>query len=367
MSNILNLPTAEQFDIHNTFMASIASKIGTDGIKINSWDDVQRLVRMGLHEKMFVVGDQFLTTYSGAPYVVDIIGINHDIPTDKKFKNSLTLQFHDCILNCQFDAPEALYYAEAELPAGTYHFLNNYEADKSYQLALTNAVPAGGIIFISGWETNSPTQIKSFADSTTTNEIETIAIIEGSGGTQLSTINDIRRCQYGSSNYIESNIRQWLNSQDGSFIWDRTTNYSKPSTGAPYAGGGFLSLLDPELVEVIGAVDKQVARNTRTDGGGQDLFSDKVFLLSRKEVFGGDEGAVTGEIPYPWYSALAANPTADPLTGRIKYLSGSARYWWLRSPITGRSNSPRGVTTTGYVSHSIACNAGGLAPACCIV
>ena len=182
-----------------------------------------------------------------------------------------------------FDAPQALYYAEAELPAGDYYFINSYETSKAYQFSLANAVPAGGIIFISGWATNSPTQIKTFADNITTTAIETVAIAEGSVGTQLSTINDIRRCQYGSNNYIESNIKQWLNSQDSSFIWDRKTIYSTPSTAAPYTGGGFLNLLDPELVEVIGAVDKQVAKNTVTDGGGQDVFSDKVFLLSRVE------------------------------------------------------------------------------------
>ena len=52
--------------------------------------------------------------------------------------------------------------------------------------------------------------------------------------------------------------------------------------------GGFLKQIDPELVAVLGQVDKQVARATY-DGGGQDTFSDKVFLLSRKEIFS-DEG-----------------------------------------------------------------------------
>jgi len=57
-----------------------------------------------------------------------------------------------------------------------------------------------------------------------------------------------------------------------------------------------LHRLDPELVAVIGAVEKQVARNTVTDGGGQDTFSDKVFLLSRVEVGLGTEGVTDGEV-----------------------------------------------------------------------
>lgn len=118
MSNILNLPTKEQFDVQNTLLASIAAHTGTDGITVNNWEDVQRLVRMGLHTKMFTIGDQFIANYNGEPVVWDIIGINHDIPTDKRYTNSLTLQAHDCLLNGQFDAPEALYYAAEELLAG---------------------------------------------------------------------------------------------------------------------------------------------------------------------------------------------------------------------------------------------------------
>ena len=84
MSNILNLPTKEQFDVQNTLLASIASHIGEEGITVSNWDDVQRLVRMGLHTKMFTVGDQFIANYNGKPVTWDIIGINHDTPTDKR-------------------------------------------------------------------------------------------------------------------------------------------------------------------------------------------------------------------------------------------------------------------------------------------
>ena len=83
MPEIFNLPTKEQFDVQNTLLASIASNTGTGGIKINNWEDVQRLVRMGLHTKMFTVGDQFVANYNDVPFTWDVIGINHDIPTDE--------------------------------------------------------------------------------------------------------------------------------------------------------------------------------------------------------------------------------------------------------------------------------------------
>ena len=52
MTNFLNLPTAEQFDVHNSLLASIASNNG--GIKINNWEDLQRINRM----RLIVTGKQ---------------------------------------------------------------------------------------------------------------------------------------------------------------------------------------------------------------------------------------------------------------------------------------------------------------------
>lgn len=285
--NILNLPTKEQFDVQNTLLASIASK-QDGGITIKSWEDVQRLVRMGLASKLFTVGDQLMSTYKGSPIVWDVIGINHDTPTDTNMTYSMTIQTRDCLDNIMFDEPEPI----------------NPDADRK---------------------------------------------------------------EYGNNRYIHSTIRQWLNSNDDVFQWVSQHEYDAAPTGAIYEGPGFLKLLDPELAAVIGAVDKQVARNTVTDGGGQDLFSDKVFLLSRAEVYGGTEGDTTGEEPYAYYSALAGAPTTGTLAGRIKLLNGSPTTWRLRSPHVSTSSSVRNVRDTGNVSNFYAYYANGLSPACCII
>ena len=100
--------------MQNTLLASIASNTGTEGMTINNWRDLQRLVRMGLHTKMFQEGDQFVANYNNVPTVFDVIGINHDIPTDKNFINSLTIQAHDCILNASFDAQRSTLYTAKE-------------------------------------------------------------------------------------------------------------------------------------------------------------------------------------------------------------------------------------------------------------
>jgi hypothetical protein len=210
-----------------------------------------------------------------------------------------------------------------------------------------------------------PTAITTYAaDRTTT--VETGLVVTQSAGTDtLFPVNNHTRCRYGSNNYVESAIRQWLNSEASTFEWVPKTNYDRPST---YSGGGFLHQLDPELVAVLGAVDKQVARNTVTDGGGQDLFSDKVFLLSRVEVYGGTEGETGDEAPYPYYESMAPSPTTGVLDGRIKYLGASARSWWLRSPYAGSANNVRLVNTSGSITKYNANDAGfGVAPAVVIV
>ena len=366
MFNKLNFPTAEQIDIQNTLLASIASNMGEGGMDIKNWRDVQRFVRMGLHKKVLTVGDKFLTTFDGTQHVTNVIGINHDNPSDARFTNSLTLQFEDCLLNGAVSASQALYKVkDNSLSAGTYHVKIS---GTKYQFTTTKDIPVGGIItFPWAYDTDIlTTKPKTFDSQTSTVELETLTILTGDDGTELTELNDINRCRYGSNNYKESAIKQWLNSDSNNWVWEPKTDYDRPSS---YKAKGFLQYLDPELVEVLGAVDKQVAKNTVTDEGGQDTFSDKIFLLSRVEVFGGSEtnAVETGEKPYPYYSALAANATTSEIPGRIKLLNGSSRSWWLRSPYVSRSNYVRSVYTSGAVNSNRAYSALGLSPACVII
>lgn len=256
-------------------------------IKLESWADVQKAVRDGSHKNIVTVGDSFVAKYGGVDYTWDVIGINHDVPADSNYTNSLTIQSRDCLMNCVFDASEP-----------------------------TN--PDGNIQ------------------------------------------------QYGNNNYKNSNVRQWLNSSDAQFNFVKQHEFDEVLATAPYTGAGFLHNLDPELREVIGPVKKQVAKNTITDGGGQDTFVDTVFLLSRVEVYGGTEGDSTGEKPYEYYSVLAPTATTGELTGRIKYLSGSPRIWWFRSPHVGSSSHLRYVYALGGIGYGYAHHAYGLTPACTI-
>lgn len=184
-----------------------------------------------------------------------------------------------------------------------------------------------------------------------------------------STNPDSNRAPFGSNNWVESGIRQWLNSDGAAGTWwTAKTEYDvKPSYASSEAG--FMAGLDEDFLSTVGEVTKITARNTVTDGGESDTTTEKFFLLSKTEIYGGLENSIAEGVAYPYYadnSSLSAEG-AGADTNRIKYRDGSATFWWLRSPDTSTSNSVRNMYTTGHVSGGSANGSHGVAPACCII
>ena len=377
---------AEKMDTQNQFLAALVTAQG-GSLKPTSWSDVQAMVRAGLHSRVFAIGDQ-LTCKKGTDTLVwDIIGIDHDTPTDPQFKHSLTLQLHDCYKNTmQFDAREAFYYAETEMPAGTYHFKlaahSWYAADvgKSFQFTLTKAVPAGGqIVFVQGYDkTLVNGTVQTFESSTSTTVIETATMTVGTGGTGLGDLdntvhdnmNSCQRALLGSNNYKESAIRQWLDSDKAAgSVWTPQTKFDRPPSWVSNTAG-WTSDIDSDFLAVLGKTHIVVSRNTVCDGGGSDEMNDTFFFLSRREVYMGNEVAsvVEGE-PYPYYSDYSdlSAPGTGADSNRIKYRNGAAQYWWNRTPYAGYGFHVRGVYTTGAVNYNAASFSYGVAPACNII
>lgn len=358
---------------------------GGGGTGVETWQGVRQLVRNGKAKDVFAIGDQLTCQRAGTTLTWDIIGIDVDTPADERFAHSLTLQLHDCINVLQYDAPEALYYCESALESGTYNFtlLSGYDVDygggKTYQFVLTKEVPAGGqIAFPWGYNVQASTvKVSTYKDRTDTTAIETVAVAEGAEGTNLGTadgnstnMNHTHRIRYGSSNWKESAMRQWLNSAGAAGgVWTPQAIFDRPPAWKTNTAG-FLNGLDADFLAVVGKTRKVTCRNTATDGGGSDTTEDRFFLLSRREMFAGDEirNVIEGE-PYPFYSDFsdltAAGVGAD--ANRIKYRNGSASYWWLRTSDPWSGSNVRLVFPSGAVSSSGASNAVGVAPACNII
>ena len=360
-------------------------------MKPTSWAEVQRMVRDGTAAKVFSIGDQLTCQRGNDTLVWDVIGIDHDTPADPQFTHSMTLQLHDCFLtSMQLDATEAFYYAENGLAAGTYHFKIDptYDAtynsfkDTGYQFTLTHAVPAGGQLCF-GWTFNtqaSAANVTSYASATSTTAMEQVAVSEGADGTNLGTLtaagdfsnnlNSIHRVRYGSNNYKESAIRQWLNSSAAAgSVWTPQTKFDRPPSWVSTAYG-FMYGMDADFLAAIGKTHLVVARNPVCDGGGYDEMDDYFFLPSRSEAYGGVEDSGVDEgTAYPYYanySDLSAAGTGKD-SNRIKYRDGIARSWWMRTPYSGNGHDFRFVYPTGDVANYVANGNHWVAPACNII
>jgi hypothetical protein len=384
------IPTLNGINVIDVETSVQPSKLYVQGnissFDVSSWASVQQLVRAGLHDKYFAVGDQLVCQKGGSDLTWDIIGFDHDTPADQQLTHSMTLQLHDCLTSTmQYDAPEALYYAENGLAAGIYNFTiqDDYDTEhgggKTYQFTLSNDVPVGGQLTF-GWSLNAQaadSKITSYASASSTTPIEQVSVIEGNSGTSLGTtdgsstnFNNIYRVRFGSDNYAQSAVRQFLNSDSAEdSVWTPKNIYDRPPTWNADTAG-FMSDLDSDFLAVIGAVHKVTCLNTVTDGGGSVTLDDKFFLLSRSEVFGGKEVKSVDEgEPYPYYSDYSdlSAAGADDDSNRIKYISNTAQIWYLRTPVASSTYRPRYVSEVGHIRFLRASNSHGIVPTCNII
>lgn len=159
------------------------------------------------------------------------------------------------------------------------------------------------------------------------------------------------------SNDIYEN-RQWHSSD--------VNDYAN-STIHSYLNSTFLAMLDSNIQNAI----KQVKLPYRAGSGddktvtsGANGLSAKIFLLSSTEV-----NLVTGREPtnegtcLSYFSGTVHNGSD---TKRVAYLSGSAAYWWLRSPYCNSGSGSQyalSVLASGNRSSSYCYNSRGIRPA----
>jgi hypothetical protein len=201
-----------------------------------------------------------------------------------------------------------------------------------------------------------------------------IAVTEGSGGTNLGTasrnyadtaalvgsFNSTERSAYGSNNYKESALRQWIQSDKSGGAWfTKRTVFDLPPS---YAGtDGFLKGIDADFVAALVPVDIIAAQNAvyEVDGtmGGSYTMKDKVFIPSMTEITGAQNNNINEGSLFPFYDGAAY---AD----RIKYQVSNpetAQSYWLRSTNTLSTFNMRIITTLGYVNYLHAYTGNGVA------
>lgn len=317
----------------------------------------------------------------------------HSMLVETKYVYSISSGTYKAVV---FDASEALWYCSEALPAGTYNFVWNLASSAvladTYQFTLTESVPAGGIVSI-GVVSNG-TALTSCKISTYSHPgalaadlIESdVVITSGTAGTCLGTVdattssdedlNCGQRVLFGSNNYAQSALRQWLNS-DAKLgqVWAATNKFDKApswhtSNDKAYAGflhgmgddflGAVLTAKIPYRTNSVFEVDSldgtEQAKNTVYD------LEDKFFVLSRPEIYGTWDSSSykDGEL-LDYYDGT----TQAEKIKRDK--GGTARVAWLRSPLPSYASGVRIVSTDGSLSNGSAYYTYvGVAPACLI-
>ena len=373
----LYLPTKEQMDTMNENLAKIAKAVGSQ-VDISTWEGIQKAVRSGIAKDILPVGSQLAVNHSVyGTRLFDVVAHDYLKSVHDENAHTMTIQQHDLLPSTQFDAPEAFYYADAALAAGTYNFTlaEAYSswAAGTYQFTLTQTLPQGGQLAISGYADAAMTsrQVRAYANQTTTTVTESVAITSGSGGTSLGTfgveLNHSQRVSYGSNNYKESAMRQFLGSSAAAgSVWTPQTKFDRPPSWLTSLAG-YKNGLDQDFLAVVGKVVLPCAANNTYEApdssiakGAKYTLNDEFYLASTKEIFNANWDVADDSVVFPFYEGAG---NAD----RIKYRDGSAAYWWLRSPYSGDAGYVRRVHSDGTVSGYGASSAHGLAPACTIV
>ena len=353
-----------------------------------TWKQIQKFTRMGIISSFFDVGDQLIVKKNNREIVFDILGFDQETPVDTDHTHSLTLGMHYCYAGMAFDAGEALIYCVTGLPAGDYKF--TYKTN-TYYFNMPSVAKAGSQLKTPDQQ-ESPSTIYVYDSATSTTASQTIKLstTEISGAYDLGTFkgndsslveettvngatikrNDLYRVAWGSNNWANSNIRQWLNSDKtkGNYYEPKTV-FDRPSSYMS-STDGFLYGLDPELVSVLGKVKKTTQLNNIDDGSGTETTEELAFLLSMGEI--GMSGYSSQGNQYEYFKRRCGENMKDDwstaYSGLKKtYSSGSSMWWWLRSPTPWRTTSPRSVHDSGVVRNGNAISGGGVVVALSIV
>ena len=319
----------------------------------------------------------------------DILDYDHDEvykADGTRAKHTVTIQTHDIINNLQYSVKQAAFAFPNGLAAGAYHFTVGAhpwftgDVGKVLTFTLANAISSGGQLVFNGAynQTLVGTTISVFASPASTTAAETVTMTEGSTGTDLGTIlrsktdtvNSIDRALLGSNNWLESAMRQYLNSgKAAGNVWTPQTVFDRPPVWAATKLEASPRKKSTNFISHIGTAKKTTVLNVISDGGGTAVHDEKIFLLSRTEVFMGDEYAGGEGTPYAYYKNYSDNPSPSTAAdnNRIKYLTGVSHSWWTPSPGVNSANQTRIVNPSGAWNINYVLNADGVAPACCII
>lgn len=344
MGEKIFFPNSTQFDKMNENLEKIAAAVGSQ-VDTSTWAGIQKVVRAGLAPDLLPIGTQLKVNHSVyGEHLFDVVAHDYLQNAHDPDAHTMTIMQHDLLKNIQFDEMEAFYFAEDELPAGTYNFTISANAESwranTYQFTLTSPVPQGGVLSINPdmWSSLTSHKVWAYDSPSEASPAQKLAISVGNDGTSLGTLgqgglNTAERVGAGSNNYKESAIRQFLNSSAAAGgAWKPQTKFDMRPTWMGTTAG-YVAGLDQDFLATVVEVNVPcVANNTyeapdsTTKEGERYTVQDRFYLASYIEVFGATSGSTKdGSTQFPFFVGATA---AD----KVKYSNGIGSSWVTRTP-----------------------------------
>ena len=369
------MPNYEQAQKQLQLLAGIHAALTKD-IQEDDYETIKRIIVNGGGPSAFPVGT-VLNTVKGN-YTYPWMFVHHGQHADGRYYAHLRVM--KAVEQLQFDSQEAFYYASEAMAAGTYYFnvptTYGQCTAGNYQFTLANAVPAGGrlcfsVVPYSTAITGKAVNVYDSANSTVIAQTATISsgnsgtnlgLLKDVGDTDHPNMNSIHRACFGSNNYAQSNIYQYLKSNKAAGqVWSSSNKFDNPPSWAA-SQPGFLTKLPQEFIDIVNPVSMKTITNNIFEvnytKSSNYTTKEKFWLPSRFQIFGSTEGSDLSEEQWDYYKGAS---DAD----RIMFdASGTARGQWLRSPNPGYAHRVRSVLTSGALGNHGAVVTLAVSPAC---
>ena len=181
-----------------------------------------------------------------------------------------------------------------------------------------------------------------------------------SGGTDICFIDGSYNSSGSSAAFRMNTSRTNSGGWEDSYMRNNICGTSKSTTS-----GRIMGAIPAELRNALKSVTKYTNNNGSSSASSAvTATTDYFFLLSEYEVFGNITYSNSYEANYQQqYAYYSAG------NSKVKYRhnsTGSAAYWWLRSPFAVSSSSFVNVRTGGTIDNTNAYNSLGFAPCFCV-
>ena len=281
-------------------------------IDMTNYEHIQKIVQLGMAKDYFEIGDQIHTTWKpddeheyDMPWDVVDFGPCED-PDGNIYENAMWLQSHYTVIGPQFSQRQAVFAAEDEMPAGTYHFMFGavgkfVERGTFLEFTTTKVIPKGSILLIGNANNDVPDfnaelsewRLVAYENNYERNisPIEIVELTIGENGLRLkdATNNALMAAGAGLGRWSQSAVRQWLNSdKPAGEWWEPQSSTDKRPIASHNDLKGFIAYLPKDFISIskpISVMTKVAAKLASNENGdGYDRTIDHFILPSAYQM-----------------------------------------------------------------------------------